>query len=94
MKIDIDYQITVMQAFKYGKKIEVSVCKNSWVNANNPNWNWAHYNYRIKDECPPKEKFEPIEQIYNCLYMDETEFPLTVENRLQKLINRVNELSK
>ena len=46
---DIDYQISVMQAFKEGKKIEFSSSYNGWVDIDSPIWNWAMYNYRVKE---------------------------------------------
>lgn len=48
----VDEMISVMDAFRDGKKIQ---CKwigieNEWNDINEPFWDWYHYEYRIKPE--------------------------------------------
>ena len=64
----IDYQISVMQAYRDGAEIEFinkTVSDYEWSNCNNPNWNWTLFDYRIK----PKPKYRP--------YNNTTEFLIT-----------------
>lgn len=42
-------KIAVMQAFEDGKEVELEGSI-QWLPANNPNWNWAETNYRVKPE--------------------------------------------
>ena len=47
----IDYQISVMQAFKAGSTIESTPKENAyWTVNDSPKWNWAEVNYRVKQE--------------------------------------------
>lgn len=51
-------KIEIMQAFEDGKKIE---CRSSglewkeWILLQEPTWNWAECDYRVKEE-PPKQR--------------------------------------
>lgn len=51
---NIDYKISVMQAFKERKTIEYQYKgTQSWFTSASPKWNWGEYIYRVKEE--PKE---------------------------------------
>lgn len=71
---DIDYQIKVMQAFKDGKKIEVtSNNKFNWRETPDPHWNWEQCDYRIKEE--PKKKVKMYQGLLQS--KDEQNFHVT-----------------
>lgn len=60
MTRDIDYQISVMQAFKYGKEIECKLqCESDdgWSITYSPSWDWYNNDYRVKEE----QKYVPYE---------------------------------
>lgn len=45
----IKEMITLLEAYRKGEKIEVSYKRNgTWESADNPSWNFADFNYRIK----------------------------------------------
>ena len=47
----IDYQISVMQAFKSGNTIESTPKEYTyWTVNDSPKWNWADVNYRVKQK--------------------------------------------
>ena len=50
--MNIDEMITVLEAYKKGKKIEAISKKNndSWEEVSPPAWDFYHYNYRVKTE--------------------------------------------
>lgn len=52
MKIDIDYMLSVMQAYKEGKTIEnkAKYTSHAWSVDHNPVWNWDYIDYRVKAE--------------------------------------------
>lgn len=57
---ELDYQISVMQAFKEGRKIEVSDTNGEvWMDTIKPSWNWYDNTYRVKPE-PPQPKTVPF----------------------------------
>lgn len=62
MKI-IEEMISVMQAYKEGKQIEVR-CKtlNDWKIDPKPSWNWHNNDYRVKEEpkCRPYESSDEM----------------------------------
>ena len=61
MKRDIDYMLSVMQAYKEGKTIEQK-SKNTasvWYIDYNPVWNWDYMDYRVKEEEEPS--YRPYE---------------------------------
>ena len=41
--------IAVMKAFEEGKKIQCLIA-NRWLDAENPSWDWFHYDFRVKPE--------------------------------------------
>ncbi len=51
MKNDIDYMLSVMQAYEEGKEIEICANDDSdnWGPIVTPLWNWEMYNYRVKN---------------------------------------------
>lgn len=60
---DLDYKISVMQAYKDGKKIQ---CRggDGWITIDKPSWNWNMHEYRIapgKNKVPmTAEDFPPV----------------------------------
>ena len=78
MKIDIDYMLSVMQAYKEGKTIEhkVRYPRAVWYIDYNPVWNWDAMDYRVKEEenellyRPYKDKNEfLVDSINNGFYI-------------------------
>ena len=49
---DIDYMLSVMQAYKEGKTIEnkAKYTSHAWSVDHNPVWNWDYIDYRVKEE--------------------------------------------
>ena len=65
MTRDIDYQISVMQAYKEGKKIEGKMKHESdtaWGIICSPPWDWYKNDYRIKEE-PKYVPYENTEEL-------------------------------
>ena len=64
---NIEYKISVMQAFKEGKQIQFKQLddpEGSWFDHTNPGWNWNSFDYRVK----PDEKTEyqkEVEQAFH-----------------------------
>ena len=61
MKRDVDYMLSVMQAYKEGKTIEhkVRYPRAVWYIDYNPVWNWDYMDYRVKEEEEPS--YRPYE---------------------------------
>ena len=75
MKIDIDYMLSVMQAYKKGKTIEhkVRYPRAVWYIDYSPVWNWDYMDYRVKEE-----ENEPLYRPYE----DKNEFLVdSINNR-------------
>ena len=49
---NIDYMLSVMQAYKEGKTIEnkAKYTSHAWSVDHNPVWNWDYIDYRVKEE--------------------------------------------
>ena len=47
--------IAVMQAFENGAKIEFRGSGNKWIDTPNPLWDWASWDYRVKEELKKTE---------------------------------------
>lgn len=65
MTRDIDYQISVMQAFKEGKRIECKLKFESgkdWETVETPYWDWIRSDYRVKEE-PKYVPYENTEEL-------------------------------
>ena len=55
---DIDYMLSVMQAYKEGKTIEnkAKYTSHAWSVDHNPVWNWDYIDYRVKEEEEPSHR--------------------------------------
>ena len=55
----VEYQISVQQAFIAGKEIQCSdnFCMDAWNYASTPSWNWDILTYRVKPEPRVAEEF-------------------------------------
>ena len=62
MKNDIDYMLSVMQAYKEGKTIEnkAKYTTSVWYIDHSPVWNWDYIDYRVKEE-EKKPAYRPYE---------------------------------
>lgn len=51
MKKDIEYKLSVMQAYKEGKTIEnkAKYTSSAWSVDHSPVWNWDYIDYRVKE---------------------------------------------
>lgn len=60
----LQYQISVMHAYREGKTIQVRKTeKEEWHDIGHidrPAWNWQNFDYRVKPELP-KPKYRPFE---------------------------------
>jgi len=64
---NIEYKISVMQAFKEGKQIQFKQLddpEGSWFDHTNPGWNWNSFDYRVKTE----EKTEYQKEVEQAFY--------------------------
>ena len=61
-----------MTAFANGGKVEVETHKDDWIHDYNPQWNWADFNYRIKQE--PKK----MVKLYKFAYLEGTSWTESV----------------
>ena len=68
--------IEVMQAYEMGEQIQLLNIDGNWEDKDNPAWNWAKCDYRVK----PKTKYVPFETAEEFLaaYRKHGEF---IENR-------------
>lgn len=58
---DIDYMISVMQAYRDGKEIEVVLIgRDDWRPSHTPSWDWECCDYRVKPE-PSRKEIVPYE---------------------------------
>ena len=48
--------IEVMQAYERGEQIQLSKKDGNWICAQNPNWDWLNFDYRVK----PKKSYAPF----------------------------------
>ena len=68
------HMIEVMQAYLDGKQIEcISVFEDEWETMEEPNFNWFHYDYRVKEDdslTKPSIDWSTIPSIYNWLARD------------------------
>lgn len=56
--------IKVMEAYANGKKIQGTDLDGNWFDCENPNFDWASFNYRIKPE-PKYRPFRTQEECWN-----------------------------
>lgn len=56
--------IKVMEAYANGKKIQRTDLDGNWFDCENPNFDWASFNYRIKPE-PKYRPFSTQEECWN-----------------------------
>ena len=49
--------IKVMQAYERGEQVQLLNINGNWEDKDNPAWNWAKCDYRVK----PKKKYVPFE---------------------------------
>lgn len=56
--------IKVMEAYANGKKIQRTDLDGNWFDCENPNFDWASFNYRIKPE-PKYRPFRTQEECWN-----------------------------
>ena len=54
--------IKVMEAYANGKKIQRTDLDGNWFDCENPNFDWASFNYRIK----PEPKYRPFRTQEEC----------------------------
>ena len=54
--------IKVMEAYANGKKIQRTDLDGNWFDCENPNFDWASFNYRIK----PEPKYRPFKTQEEC----------------------------
>ena len=54
--------IQVMEAYANGKKIQRTDLDGNWFDCENPNFDWASFNYRIK----PEPKYRPFRTQEEC----------------------------
>ena len=75
---DIDYMLSVMQAYKEGKTIEnkAKYTSHAWSVDYSPVWNWDYVDYRVKEEeneplyRPYKDKNEfLVDSMNNWFYL-------------------------
>lgn len=64
MTRDTDYKISVMQAYKDGKRIEYTSGSYwvEWMLPQEPTWNWVECDYRVKEE-PKYVPYENTEEL-------------------------------
>lgn len=81
----IDEMIAVMQAYKEGKTIECRMfCYDDWKEADDVQWNWVLYDYRVK----PESKYVPydsVSEIDRSKWVREKEYPSAL-----RAINMIN----
>ena len=60
--------IEVIEAFEKGKSIEAKIKgEDNWFTSSNPVWNFAAYDYRVKEEKEVKKSFMTNEQLAELL---------------------------
>ncbi|MCQ2086504.1 MAG: hypothetical protein MJZ37_00310 [Bacilli bacterium] len=81
-------KITVMTAYEEGKKIE---CKSrdcnwaEWILPQEPAWNWAECDYRIKEE-PKYRPYKDIDELFNDWAEKTHSIPANMEQLVRPLI--------
>lgn len=81
-------KIEVMRAFEEGKKIE---CKSKgldwkeWILPQEPAWNWAECDYRVKEE-PKYRPYKNIEELFNDWAEKTHSIPANMEKYVRPLI--------
>lgn len=61
---EIKEAIKVMEAFANGKKVQRTDLDGNWFDCDNPRFDWANFNYRIKPE-PKYRPFRTQEECWN-----------------------------
>lgn len=80
LTMDIDYKISVMQAYRDGAEIECidkHVSDDIWEICDNPGWNWTKCDYRVK----PSPKYRPYNNTTEFLIMQKEHGPYLCINK-------------
>lgn len=61
---EIKEAVKVMEAYADGKKVQKQNINGLWIDCDNPKFDWASFNYRIKPE-PKHRPFKTQEECWN-----------------------------